>query len=109
MMLQRFQAITWKLVLFIVLTGVFNLMTSGVSRGFNFSPLYIHTLLVKLSLFALVVITQAWQSYRLAPAISSTDEPDRAKGFYRRFLLTSTINLVLVASVILLGLKLRYG
>lgn len=109
MMIRRFQTITWKLILFIALTGIFNLMISGVSQGFDFGDSYLRALLMKLSLLVVVVTIQAWQSYRLGPAFASTTEPEAARRFYRRYLLTSILNLFLVAAVILLGLKLRSG
>ena len=108
-LIRRFQSLSWRLVLYIVLTGIFNLMASGVSRGFAFPDAYLHTLFGKVGLFATVVAIQAWQSYHLAPALMTDAASSAARLHYRRFLLTSILNWILVTVTMLLALVLKYG
>src|SRR5262245_47804504 len=84
-LIRRFQSLTWRLVLYIVLTGIFNLMASGVSRGFAFPDAYLATLSGKIGLFAAGVGIQAWQSYHLAPALAASAGTSAARLHYRRF------------------------
>ncbi len=115
MVLRRFQRISRELILLILLTGMFNLISAGVARGFNFSATYIVMLVIKVTLFVVMVAIQAWQGFRLAPAfaslVSGTEQtvvPGAVKRLRRRALATSMLNMVLAATAILLGLGLRY-
>ena len=112
MVVQRFQRISRELIFVILLTGVFNLVHAGIARGFDFSAAYIKMLIVKVSLFVVIVAVQAWQSFRLVPAFASitsaTPGNATARRLQRRAIMTSILNAVLALSVILLGLELRY-
>ncbi len=117
MVVQRFQRISREVVFLILLTGIFNLINAGVARGFDFSATYIRMLVIKVALFIVIIAIQTWQSFRLVPAYSAiTSDMEQAvdtasgafKRLHRRALMTSILSLVLAASVILLGLALRY-
>ena len=114
--LRRFQRISREVIFLIFLSGTFNIMLAGMASNFTFGSTYMRILAVKLLLFVVIIIVQAWQSSRLAPsfvAITAGAEVDvmgpEARQLQRRLYLTSILNLVLGMTVILLGLKLRYG
>ena len=108
--LERFQRISRELLLVILLTGIFNLANAGMARGFSFGAQYLTMLGIKVGLFVTIAAIQLWQSLRLAPAIQAAASiPETSSGLYRRFLLTSLLNLGLGAAAVLLGLRLRYG
>ena len=118
MAVQRFQRISREVILLILLTGIFNLILAGVARGFQFSAAYLTMLAAKVGLFAAIVAIQAWQSFRLAPALvsitSGTEQasgpaPAAIKRLQRQALVTSLLSLIFAVAAILLGLRLRYG
>ena len=112
--LKRFQRISREVIFLIFLSGTFNIILAGMASNFAFGSTYMRILTVKLALFVVIVIVQAWQSSRLAPSfvaiVAETDTMGPAAGqLQRRLYLTALLNLVLGVTVILLGLTLRYG
>jgi copper transport protein len=114
---HRFQSVSWELVSLILLTGIFNTIHVGSARGFEFGPTYVEILGAKVGLFAAIVAVQAWQSYRLVPALAALasgtrwnpdSSPPELGKLKRRALTASLLVLVLAASAIVLGLELRY-
>ncbi len=105
---RRFQRISREVLLIILLTGAFNLLNAGMAHGFHFSGSYLFLLGVKVTLFLVMVAIQIWQTYRLIPALDPAASGASGRHI-RRYYLTSVINLVLAVTVILMGLKLRYG
>ena len=55
-----------------------------------------------------MVAIQLWQTYRLIPDFDPADSGGSERRI-RQYYLSSVINLVLAVTVILMGLKLRYG
>jgi len=109
LVLQRFARISREVIFLIFITGIFNVMNTGVMRGFNFSGAYLSSLLTKVVLFVAIVIIQAWQSQRLAPALAlQAADPDATKRLQRQLFMTSMLSVILAVSVVLLGLGLRY-
>lgn len=113
----RFARISREMIFLIALTGVFNVISAGNARGFDFSATYIGVLVTKVTLFVAIVGIQAWQCLRLAPALVShasgsnpgTDPvPVPLEKLKRRAVVSSVVSFVLGLSVILLGLGLRY-
>ncbi len=112
--LKRFQRISREIIFLVFLSGTFNIILAGMARDFAFGSTYMRILTVKLLLFVIIVIVQAWQSSRLAPSfVASVAEVDTmgpaAKKLQRQLYMTTLSNLVLGVTVILLGLKLRYS
>ena len=108
--LERFQRISREILLVILLTGIFNLGNAGMARGFGFGTLYLTILGIKVGLFLTIAAVQLWQSLRLAPAIQAAAAvPEISSGLYRRFLLTSLLNVAMGVVAVLLGLRLRHG
>ena len=114
--LKRFQRISREIIFLVFLSGVFNIILAGMARGFSFGSTYMQILTIKLLLFIVIIVVQAWQSSRLAPSfVAMAAEADvdsmgpASKRLQRRLYLTALLNLVLGVTVILLGLKLRYG
>lgn len=111
--IQRFGRISREIVFLIFLSGVFNVINAGMPRSFRFGAEYMSTLGVKVALFAAVVTIHAWQSLRLAPALTATAtsgeraEPT-ARLLYRRLTWTSLAGFAIAVTVVLLGLKLGY-
>lgn len=115
--LRRFQRISREIILLILVTGIFNLINAGVARGFDFSRTYLGVLLVKVSLFVVMIVIQAWQTsligrttdaFATAPGPGGRREFDPANHLYRRIMLAGVLDALLAMTVILLGLKLRY-
>lgn len=104
----RFQRVSREVLLIILLTGAFNLLNAGMAHDFHFTGSYLRLLGTKITLFLVMVAIQIWQTYRLAPALDPAASGDTDRHI-RRYYLTSVINLVLAVTVILMGLKLRYG
>ena len=114
--LKRFQRISREIIFLVFLSGAFNIILAGMARNFAFGSTYMRILTVKLLLFVVIVIVQAWQSSRLAPSfVASVAETETdtmgpaARKLQRQLYLTALLNLALGVTVILLGLKLRYG
>ena len=108
---RRFHRLSVEVVVLIVLTGIFNVMNAGIPRGFQFGAAYLQLLLLKLGLFLAIVGLQAWQAFRLAPAMAASPDPapEVLRSLHRRLFWTSMLNGVLALIVVLLGLKLRVG
>ena len=112
----RFQRVSRELVFLILLTGIINLIYVGVARGFSFGSTYVLTLVFKVSLFVAMITIQVWQSFRLAPRIvamasemESADQlPVETSRVRRQAMVISTVNFVLAAAAVYLGLGLRY-
>jgi uncharacterized membrane protein len=114
--LKRFQRISREVIFLVFLSGIFNIMLAGMGRNFAFGATYMGLLTVKLVLFVTIIIVQAWQSMRLAPSFVATAEKTGAdefgplaQGFRRRLYLSGLVSVALGITVIVLGLKLRYG
>ena len=112
---RRFQNISWEAVGIIFLTGIFNLINTALVRGVNFSSVYMRIVALKLLLLVTIVAIQSFQSYRVLPKIFSappTPGPglssDSIDKLRKQATLLSILNLVLAATLIYLGLGLRY-
>jgi len=115
--LHRFQRVSREIIFLVFLTGVFNLINAGVARSFDFTPTYLKLVGVKVVLFVVIIVIQAWHSFRVAPAlVSMTSSMEQAIGplsadvrrLQHRAMWMSILSTVLAVSVILLGLQLRY-
>lgn len=111
--LKRFQRISREVIFLIFLSGMFNIILAGMGRNFAFGSTYMRILTVKVVLFIIIIIIQAWQSTRLAPSFvavaADTTDGQSAEPLRRKLYLTTLLNLALGVTVIALGLKLRYG
>ena len=115
---KRFRRFNMELVIFILLSGIFNLINKGWGISFNFSGAYYSLVALKSVLFISIVGLQHIYGNRLLPQIV-----DMTEGFESDFallpddftILRKKVTQVLAASTILslialfIGLWLRYA
>lgn len=104
---SRWQRISRELMLIVLLSGIFNVINVGVAREFRFSNEYIAVLFTKILLFAVLVVIQFWQTYRLVPRYVAALE-ERSGGTRRTFAVISLVNVILAGTAVFLGLELRF-
>lgn len=92
----RFQRLSRELILVILLTGIFNLISVGVLIDFSYSAAFVRTVAAKTVLFLVMAGNQAWYSYSLVP-----------EGRLRKAAWSCVVNVALAAVVLYLGLSLR--
>lgn len=92
----RFQRLSRELILVILLTGIFNVLSVGMPTSFSYSPGFIRTVGAKVVLFSVMVGNQAWYSHALVPG-----------GRSRQAAWSAAINLLLASVVLYLGVTLR--
>jgi putative copper export protein len=61
----------------LLVTGLFNLMTAGISRRFAFSTAFMTVLAIKIALFIVMILVMTW-SMRIGAAIRAVLERGRA-------------------------------
>jgi uncharacterized membrane protein len=97
-LVRRFQRLSRELVFLVLLTGIFNIMNAGAATGFIYGERFIRIVGTKLFLVIVIAANQAWYSLRLIPRRRT-----------RAAALSATVNVILAAVVLYLGLTLRYG
>ncbi len=97
-LVRRFQRLSRELFFAILLTGIFNLINAGWLTNFSYPAAWLQLVGAKFVLFLAMGVNQAWYSLALVP-----------QGKTRIALWSALVNAALAATVLYLGLKLRFG
>lgn len=115
---QRFRNIGWLCFALLLLTGTFNLWVRGVRLTSFVDPAWLgsafgKTVLVKLGVFALVLVVSASHDFVLGPLATRAIEADpssaTAQRLRRRASLLGRVNVVFAIVLVALGVMLVRG
>ena len=114
---KRFRRFNMELIIFILLSGIFNLINSGWTTGFNFSSTYLMLVAVKVLLFFGIVALQHIYGNRILPQIVEITEgfesgfallPDDFTILRKKIVQVLGASTVMSLAALFIGLWLRY-
>ncbi len=114
---KRFRRFNMELIIFILLSGIFNLINSGWTTGFNFSGTYMTLVAVKAVLFVGIVALQHVYGNRFLPQIVEMTEgfesdfsllPDDFTILRKKIMQLLGASTVMSLVALFIGLYLRY-
>lgn len=97
-LVRRFQRFSRELFFAILLTGIFNLINAGWLTNFSYPAAWLQLVAAKFVLFLVMGVNQAWYSLTLVP-----------QGKTRVAFWSALVNAALAATVLYLGIRLRFG
>ncbi|MBI3286935.1 MAG: DUF4149 domain-containing protein [Chloroflexi bacterium] len=109
---RRFDPIGWGALVVLAITGIAQILRTGVPLNLLFSTSYGALLLTKLGLVALIVLATAVHSYVWGPrleALAAQAESLEATRLRRRMAALSGTNLLAALIVFVLGVYLAHG
>ena len=95
---RRFLRLSRELVLLILLSGIFNVISAGAASGFSYGSRYLIVVGIKFGLLLVMAANQAWSALVLAP-----------RGETRLATWSAAVNILLAAVALYLALTIRFG